>query len=430
LALLGAIAIAYLFADRHAMRFDLTRDGRFRLTSETAGILAGLDRDVEALAFYKEGDDTRLAMRDLLDEYAALGPRFRYEFIDPDRSPAQAKQHGVNAYGTTVVRSGDRKATIFVAKEAQLTAAIVRVTRDAVRTVAAVTGHGERPGADVGKDGYSLLVEALDRSQIVWSELFLLRDSLSVETCDALLIAGPSRDYLPEECAAIARYLATGGALVALVDPGDLPELGRLLAAEGIGLDDDIVVDRLSQAFGSDYLVPVVSQYPPSEITRDFRLGTLYPVARSVRLLDTRPAGWEGAAFVLTGPGSWGERDTQRLLAERKASEDVGVDHPAPLALAVHTERPAGKGRARIVVFGDSDFADNAHFAQAGNGDLLQNALAWAMGDEDPVSIRPRELAAEPLVLSSRQAALFFWVPVVVVPALALCASLFVLWRR
>jgi ABC-type uncharacterized transport system involved in gliding motility auxiliary subunit len=133
---------------------------------------------------------------------------------------------------------------------------------------------------------------------------------------------------------------------------------------------------------------------------------------------------------AVTGPGAWGERDTRLLLAERKAVETRGGDREGPLSLAVMTERPAGKGRARVVVFGDSDFADNAYFGASGNGDLFQSAVAWAAGEESPSLIRPRERTAEPLVLTSRQGTLLFWVPVVGVPGAALLAGLAVLARR
>ncbi|MFN0151505.1 MAG: GldG family protein [bacterium] len=429
-ALLGVLVFVYLFAARHPLRADFTREGRFRLTPETAKVLDALTADIAVFAFYREGDESRIAMKDLLDEYAAHGKRVRFQFVDPDRNPGLAKEYSVKSYGTTVVQCGERRTALFNASEAQITSAILRVTREGMRTLGIVTGHGERAIGNAEKEGLSELRDALERSRVDVREVFLMRDAIDHESHAALLLAGPAKDLLPEEHAVLERYVGAGGGLVALVDPGAYPELADLLEHEGIGLGDDIIVDRLSQVFGADNLVPVVSSYPASVITKQFGLATFYPIARSVALLNDAPPGAQGEVIVMAGPGSWGERDTERLLEERKASEDAATDRTGPLAIAVVRERPAGTTRARLVVFGDSDFASNAHFLRSGNGDLLQNAISWAMGDEDPSTIRPRDFPAEPLVLTRAQGRLLFWLPVVGFPAIVALAGAFLVMRR
>jgi ABC-type uncharacterized transport system involved in gliding motility auxiliary subunit len=429
-ALLGVLVVLYLFAARHPLRWDLTRGRLYTLSEETTALLDGLADDIDATAFYKEGDDARVPMKDLLEEYATRSPRFRYRFVDPDRSPGLAREHGVRSYGTTVLAARGGQTSLFTASEAQLTAAILRITRGSARRVMFVAGHGERVLDEEGKEGYSAARDALARLRIEARDVHLVRSSEGLDGVDAVVIAGPRTDLVPGERAALEAYLDGGGALVALVDPGDFPEIAALLGREGIGLGDEIVVDRLSRVFGADILVPVVTAYPETDLTRGFRLATMFPLARPVLFLSPAPPGAERSNVAVTGPGAWGERDTRLLLAERKAVETRGGDREGPLSLAVMTERPAGKGRARVVVFGDSDFADNAYFGASGNGDLFQSAVAWAAGEESPSLIRPRERTAEPLVLTSRQGTLLFWVPVVGVPGAALLAGLAVLARR
>lgn len=429
-ALLGAAIVAYAFTARHPLRWDLTRGHRYALSGETEALLASLAADIDVVGFFKEGDEARLAAKDILEEYATRSLRFRYQFVDPDRSPGLAREQGVKSYGTIVVASGGRRTSLFTPSEAQMTAAIVRVTRESARQVGFLSGHGERDPQESGKEGYSAARDALARSRIETRAVTLLRSADDLAGFDALVLAGPRRDLVADERAAIEAYLDAGGGLLALVDPGELPETQALLAREGIGLGGEVVVDRLSRAFGADILVPVVTEYPETDITRDFRLMTLFPLARPVLFESPGPPGAERAAVVTTGPGSWAESDTRALLGERKAAEDRTADRPGPIMLGAMTERPAGKGRARVAVFGDSDFADNATFDVSGNGDLFQNAVAWAMGEEIVALIHPRERTAEPLVLTSRQGKLFFWVPVLVVPGAALLVGLLVLARR
>jgi hypothetical protein len=56
------------------------------------------------------------------------------------------------------------------------------------------------------------------------------------------------------------------------------------------------------------------------------------------------------------------------------------------LSLPITTPR-----NARLVVFGDADFASDAFFAQYGNGDFLINAIDWASQQEDLISLTPKD---------------------------------------
>jgi ABC-type uncharacterized transport system involved in gliding motility auxiliary subunit len=90
----------------------------------------------------------------------------------------------------------------------------------------------------------------------------------------------------------------------------------------------------------------------------------------------------------------------------------------------------ATREKARIVVFGTSLLAVNQYFAQPGNRDLLLNTVSWLAEDEDQISIRPRDTKQTPIFLSAQQDQAVFWVPVVILPALAIAGGIVAVVRR
>ena len=72
------------------------------------------------------------------------------------------------------------------------------------------------------------------------------------------------------------------------------------------------------------------------------------------------------------------------------------------------------------MVFGDSDFASNELLDQASNFDLLPNAIAWLVGEEDQVSIRPNPSANGTFTMSTIQGLIVWLVSVLLIPALTI----------
>src|SRR5262249_58681180 len=63
-----------------------------------------------------------------------------------------------------------------------------------------------------------------------------------------------------------------------------------------------------------------------------------------------------------------------------------------------HAAKPA-----RIVVFGDSDFASNELIETFRNRDLFVNGVNWLMGDVEAISIRPVRSRASRFQLTQEQ---------------------------
>jgi ABC-type uncharacterized transport system involved in gliding motility auxiliary subunit len=83
----------------------------------------------------------------------------------------------------------------------------------------------------------------------------------------------------------------------------------------------------------------------------------------------------------------------------------------------------------RLVVGGTARFATNGWFNVSGNGDLLLAAVNWLAEEHDLIAIRPKEAASSPLILTTAQQRVVFWIPVVIVPGIIAVRGVAV-WRR
>jgi ABC-type uncharacterized transport system involved in gliding motility auxiliary subunit len=245
-------------------------------------------------------------------------------------------------------------------------------------------------------------------------------------------MAGPRTDFFGPEIAALEAYLGKGGKVLAMMNP-PFPEraqpesLRKLLGGWGFTLDDDLVIELnpIGQAFGIGPQVPLVQQYESHPITRDLAgVTTLFPLTRSISTAKTPPAGVTIQPLARTTTDSWGETD--RAALEQGQAKPDPQDPKGPLTLAAVATRE----KARLVVYGTANLATNQFLNLQGNRDFFLNTVSWLAEEEDQISIRPRDSKAAPVFLTSQQAQAVFWVPVVILPALAIAGGIVAVARR
>lgn len=91
---------------------------------------------------------------------------------------------------------------------------------------------------------------------------------------------------------------------------------------------------------------------------------------------------------------------------------------------------PKPNPEARIVVFGDSDFATNGLLVQQLNGDMFLNAVDWlANRDRSSLALRPKEETNRRINLSPQQAAILSRTAIGIVPLFGLILAI-ISWLR
>ncbi len=471
---LGILGLVNYIGSRRFARFDWTSSGLYSLSEKTRNVLKGLKAPVQVTVFMTPGTPLFPEVDELLKRYKAAGPMLTVETLDPTRNLARAKQL-VDEFGikssTVVFRSGDRKKYVTGDQLAEMdysrarmggepsikafkgeqafTSAILSVTQQKTPKVVFTTGHGERRfDSPHARDGFSEVAESLKNDNCTVEEWASLGAADVPAGTDLVIVAGPRTAFTEPERATLARYLDAGGRALLFLDveltPGSpvLSDFGLnpLLATMGLVLDGDIVLDPKNA-------LPLMG--PETVFAKSFRShpvtrlltgsAVVFPLARSVSVAAAPAAGWTATPLVETSPDGWGETNIKELQKTgRPAKDDQDVKGPVCLAAAAESAPPADKAgdkaepkkRARVVVFGDSDWASNAGIANAANRLLLSSAANWALDREALVAIPPKNADQVAVTLSRRDVGLVAFFVLLLLPAAAVGMGLAIWVRR
>ncbi len=435
---IGILAGLNFLSSRYNTRWDMSESGAFSLSTQTTSLLESLEGDLTMQAFVERGQNP--AIEDLLKRYRDNSPHASYEIIDPDVRPELAERYSIRSYNTVRLAYGDESTTVSEPNEESLTNALIKLTRESSINVCVAEGHGE-PRFDDREtaNGFALAAAAIENEHYSVENLLLPSQEQIPDTCEVLLINGPSRSFLEHEIKAIDRFVRNGGGVLALIAPRQSAELVELFARWGIAIGNDVVVDQVVRLFQGPSLglAPLVEDYDPEhEITRDLKDRSLFPMVRSVGAVENPRDGMLITEIARTSPSSWAETDLEGLFAAATATLD-GADRRGPISIAAAAQidlsqlNKPSDGEARIVVVGSVEFADNQNLEGTFfNRDLFLNSIGWVAGQGDLLSIRPRGVRASRVNLTSDEGTLIFYLSVILLPEVLLMIGLYVWWRR
>lgn len=425
LGLIACGVLVLLLTYRHNVRVDLSPQRSYTLSSLAKKILADLPRDVRMTVFVRSEDPRTPQLKDLLWRITQETPRVTYEFVDLNRSPALARQYGIDRYGAIVVESGGRRRDVSNPNEALLMGALLAVTRDRERMVYFVTGHGERsPDDGDRKSGFSIVKSTLEDDQFVVRTLPLMQTESVPIDATVVVMAGPRKDYLPGELTQIDGYLRRGGNLLLLVDPETPPSIAAFAAGLGIvATGERVVVDPERRLAGGEGVTVMVAELAPSFlVSGTLEAPPVFSYARPLEILE--PTSTSAIAFLKTSPASYAVAPADVRAA--------GAGHAVGALVVGAALVPAPDRNGRVIVLGDSDFATNGIIDYLGNKDLLVNAVNWLARDESLLSARAqtKEVGREQFFVTETQGAWSFWLATVLQPAAFFAAGLIVFLRR
>jgi len=448
LIFISILGILNFILSRHHLRFDFSETSSFSLAPQTLQVLKDLKKDVKLTAFVSDQGPTRSRTKDLLSGYSYHNPRITFMLVDPDKKPSLAKQYGITQYDTLVLESGKQESQIKTIDEQELTNAIIRVVQEERRKILFLENHGEHRLSDQEKAGYSRVKDSLEKQGFDVGTLSLLEEGKVPDKTAVLVIPGPQKGFLPQEKASLSSYLAANGKVLLLLDPDVQVNLDDFLSQWGVKMGKGLIVDPVSRLLGGDFTVPVVTNYPPHDITKNFNLATFFPVAQSVNFDSSRAPEFDYKPLAQTSDNSW----SKTRLTESRLNFNPGEDVRGPLTLAAvitrktlpgspephphetpakadSPEAAANEARPTLVVYGDSDFAANGSFNFSGNGDLFLNTVTWMAQEKGLISIRAKETHFTPLFLSRAQGTVLMYVSLLVLPGAAFITGM-AIWRR
>jgi len=466
LLVLALWSLVIFVASRHFVRMDLTRTQRYALSELTETTVQNLTQPVEFIVALNQPADLRQEVIDLLTEYRARSKNISVEQVDAVRNPGRAEQIR-EQYGLTTALANE---VLVVAKdqvrripaaalvhqpvrlvggrlvseparfagEAELTAALLQLTRGRPGRIVFLAGHAERSPTATNPDGLSFAANELRRSGWTVTERVTTPGASAVFPADtaAVVVAGPRRPLSDEDIAALNAFLDGGGGVLLLLDPGVDTHVEPLIHPWNVRLGDNLVVDLESH---------VASAGPTSVSVRHFRsdhpigkgmgaLSVVLPTARriAVNYAEANPH-VSTVNFMHTSGKGW----AVPYQAGQSIQVDPKRDRRGPISLAIACERyqeVAEPGQppktGRLVVIGDSDWLSNQYIDLAGNLDLFLNSIDWLAGRQDLIAVRPKVTDIRRLNLTRAQAKSVFWFSVVGLPGAALIAGVGAILRR
>jgi ABC-type uncharacterized transport system involved in gliding motility auxiliary subunit len=475
----GAAGIALLFAlfvganylgARHWVRGDWTKTRLFSLSQTSKRVLSGLTRPVQVTVFMTRNSRLYQPVSELLSRYRTASAKVEVEFLDPERNPMRAealvKQFGIRQ-NTVVFRSGERKKYVeedkladfdfsgaqmgaspqirsFKGEEA-FTSAILDVTEKSVSKIYFSSGHGEpRIDSQERGRGFAQAKQLLERENLSVASWDSLGKGSVPADATVVVVAGPRAALLEPEAAALKSFAGGGGRILLMLDPvlpqPGAPEsslgAGDFLATYGLKVRADIVIDPANAVpmVGPETLV--ANSYGGHPIVRSLAeegLPVVFPLARSVSKPDKPPEGYAETMLVETSKDGWGETSLAKLEAVQKDKDDT--PGPVTIAVAVESEKKDKDPKApaktfRLVVIGNSRFATNGSIANAGNANLLLNAVNWLSGQERLVGIAPKTPEQASLALTRSQVNRIGLFTILGLPAFAIVLGVWVWYRR
>jgi len=471
----------FVFFD-NPTRMDVTSTKLFTLAPRTDNVLDNLDQPVKAIVFLDANDEAQGEPLDTIDnmlhEFDVRSDKFSYEIVDPQAEPTTARQYGITAYGQ-VAFVGEETGIVQIAigalgrvvdqvgtlefqtnrfLEQDFVTPLLAVTGVEVKSVYFLVGHGERnvTSPEIA-EGYTTAATALAGENYVVNTLDLqtqklvpkstgeeVGDKASDEVSPSVIvIAGPTKDLLPEEADRLQDYMVLGGRMLLLVDPETPETFRRYLNTWGIELGQGNIVEE-EDYLRPDKRIPFITNHNPNlelshGLERTFFPG-LAPITpiQDIPMVDVRGQQVNRLlpqVLSITSPNSWLVEDDDRSEPDKENDirgpffTGARVQGLAPIGRDIPDEPPPG-GFPIVAVIGDSDFATNEHFTTASNGDLFLNAVNDLAGDVALINIRPklaprRELLATPGEFDVIRYTSWFMIPVI----LALGGT-FVWWKQ
>jgi len=327
-----------------------------------------------------------------------------------DDALLDAERFEVTSSNTVVLESGKRFETVGRPSEGTLYEGLYRLRSLDSGVLTVLRGDGAGDLQSYRETGYSGLANALETEG--YRLLSIVSPALTAvpDETTALLVNAPQRQLPAVALGAIRSYLASGGRMVALLEPGLTSGIESVLAEYGIEALDGVVVDPMFATPERSALGPSVisNSYETHLVTRGLNRNrmTFFPSTRAFRLRKPQVSD-RLVRLVLASHLSW-VAESPGALAEGASADAKETRRQYHTIVAAGRYERKGR-RIRIVAFGSSRFASNRHLRTLFNLDLIVNAVHWVAEREPEIAIRPkiRSTVQFPLPIESSLATLY-----------------------
>jgi hypothetical protein len=392
-----------LAASRITHEWDLTEPRLYTLSEYSQRVMQDLPLDIDAL--YAGNPAASGQERILIERFAQASERFRLKIVAPQELAPEIVRQLEQGGSQLVLYGAGRARKVPAISERAIIQTVLAFTMRATTQLCFLSAHGEPSLEENGPGGLSSFRNLLAYEGFQATELLLASQPDVPKECDIVVIAAPEREFLPAERDRLRSFVNRGGRLLVFSEPDRPLEPGEMLQGLGISALRAVVVDEAASLFGSEArgTEPIVNRFTthhPIAQGLTERTGVVFSGARPLLLRGPDPKG-----FVYSGRTSRYETTGGEGLGEGTLGPDMQYSWMRsdsgsyPLA-ASRDWQVEGEKEARVVVFGDLDFATNRLLGALYNEDLLMNSVYYLANREDEVVIRPKaeDLYQAPLI--------------------------------
>ncbi len=447
LLIAAIVVIINLISDEVFFRLDFTDNKQYTLSEATKDLLKDLDKPITIKAYFSKNLPPKIAnirrdFKDLLIEYANLSKgKIKYEIINPnedEKLETQAVQDGIQpvlvnvrekdqikqqkAYLGAVIMMEDKKEVIpFVQPGAPLeyllSSAIKKLTIKKKPVIALVQGQGE---ASINE-----MSQVVSQLQILYEvREFTLTDSSQIPAdYKTLLIVDPADSFSTAELNILDNFIKNGGRLLVAYNRvyGNLQNmyaslnntgLESWLAGHNIEVGKKLVVDAscgmvtVQQERGMFRFMSNVA-FPYFPIATNFSKHPVSDGLEQVIFPFVSPVSYTGDSTVKYTPLVFSSDRSGLVEApvyiniQKQWTEADFPDKKIVLAAAFEGSWNGGKP-AKMVVFGDADFAINGKGQERvelgeDNVNLFVNAVDWLSDDTGLIKLRTKAVTSRPI---------------------------------
>jgi gliding-associated putative ABC transporter substrate-binding component GldG len=447
LLVISILIVLNLLASEYHLRFDLTEDKQYTLSSSTKLILDQLKEPVTVKAYFSKDlppnvAKTRNDFQDLLIEYANRAEgQIIYEFVDPNENDAnekEATQNGIQPVlinvrekdqvkqqkaflGATIHLGEKREAIPFIqpgaAMEYALSTAIKKLSVMNKPKVGFITGHGEASRYE--------MMEASQQLEILYQLIDVaVTDSTDIPSDVKTLALVRPTDSIPQShLKKLDEFLTHGGRLLVAFNnvQGDLRSLyGRSIHTglaswlhdKGIEVADNFIIDAqcgsvsVPQQFGAFSIqanvsfpyVPVIGRFANHPITSGLE-SVMLEFASEIKIPTDSARKIIPLAFSSEKSGTMPA--PQYFDINKEWTEGDFTKQNIPVAIAMEGTS-SGNVASRLVVVSDGDFPVNGppqeqRRQQPDNINLLVNSIDWLSDDTGLIALRTRGAVSRPI---------------------------------
>jgi len=427
LCVVVAVCVAALSA-RFGFTADWSAGARATITPQSQSLLQQLKGPL-AITSYARPGDLRARTNLLVDRYRRFKHDIALKFVDPDADPVATQDADITTDGELVLHWDGRTQHVTQLDEPSFSDALVRLARGGDKLVAFITGDGERDPSGKNAIDLGAFVQRLSTRGIRALPLNLAEAAEVPRNANLVVLASPQAALLPNSVQKLQDYVANGGNLLWLAEPGS-DDLGLAPLAQAVGIKrlPGHLFDAQSATVTGDARMLVTAHYPPQAITDGFDVNTVFPRAAALAALPG--AAWNVQPILQSGARSWNQTapvDPAQAAFDPNSGELKG---PLTFGYALSRLSPSpDKNQQRVVVIGGGDFLSNAFVGDAGNLAFGERVFDWLLGDDALASVAQPAPDAVMKPTRVQLGALTFGY-LITLPILLILIGLAISWRR